>query len=862
MKIIDKYTQVRFGGLPVNAIEELTAPIMTSALSNLAEPYHFLGVEQNNISNKLYVAIGQLDPENRKRVISLRRELYKGNFSRAADLLTKIDTPVRNTLQHHIPKTCNFLTKLTEVYKTISVKFEEVLEYERFSLIEFSKNASFMAGIALSSPNLIPAINQFSKHALEKDINKNDKKAERSFHSYVLRSAAKTSPFSTLGPIAIVDRNKVCATNKRITRPSIYPLARIFNKLMQDPKLVGTLTVSLSPFTYEDTNSVAIRRTIWEFKDSKSRKDFAKPIESTVHIHQKPLTDITRSILNEQNMTVENFAKEFSEVTGIDIDSSYEVLSDLIRLGFLTIPELTLHPYDEKMLITTVQKITKVNPQLGRMLTDYIERSTNFSTITNPNDRTREITEIQELVAYMYGYVGIIGEVPRSVVYEDVLVDDIHSNSNFDVEVCDETVRKLFSLIDLLDESNVKHSLMVGYFANKNVDSMPLEDFILGFSNELFDSFERYGYDSKEVPDVDLPTDPWLQWGNAWKWIQARRSLQKHLINKISIIATTGILDFSFSQIDIGSIVEELLYAPFTPRFRHANILVQRDTKGQWVLNDAFGGIGFQVSRSTHLLNDAHNYTSEIESLASLQGVKLAELSGGALFTNLNFRSPILQSRIVIPGDPVRDIDKNMESIHFKDLKVRLDPEEKRLVICKDDQVIHPVYSGYLVPMATPLTNRILNLFTPSSQVTHKLSDLTSTAPSPGSIVVIPRITLDNLVVARARVLVHHADLPVPEPLTSTSYQKWLQTWLALNLPHRCFVRIHDDSNQRRKPNLFDIGQILCCSTLANDLKQATGEAYLEVEEFFPNSTIDKDVSTVSEFMIGISWIKDQKWTV
>lgn len=863
MRVLDQYSQLRLGGLPHETANSLQEATFAHNIDFVADAKAKLSANRNVISDQLHDAISQLDADRRRPVIALRRKIYKLNLAEAATALSDLDTETRDLLDQYAEDALSLIQTLGTRLAEISVSFDKALAHERHVISGFASNSQFMAGVSISAPSLVPAIERLSLNIARNAIDRKDKKAERSLHSYIVRAATKTSPFSSLGPVSIVSEQLDGGSACHISRPSLYPIARALNNLLAEPRRLANLNVRISPNARITDSSVDVDRVAWEFKDNNSQTDFAVSTEDIVFIKQKPLTDAVISILGEGTSTLDELARSLSEGSGLGIEAVYDLLGDLLRLGFLDIPTLSFHPYDAD-LPTVIAEIKDMDTELGEIIADYVTSAEQFAQITSEQERITQISKLRKLVEQMYSKAGVIGRLPRSVVYEDVLVNAARPDEDFGEDISDATANKLLALLDLLDDSNVKHALMVGYFENQHKDTMGAGDFLLGFIDELFDSFEAYELTS--IADANLESDPWLRWGEAWRWVVARRTLTAELeahAAQVELGTTSGPL-FALEPLDITEALDHAL-AGITlsdPTYRHANILAQKGEGSEWIINDAFGGIGFQVSRFTHLVrHEARCYTEDINDLAQEHGVTLAELSGGATFSNLNLHDPILPTALVLPGEPeINGVnEKGIETISLDDLAVSYSQEEKRLVLLRNGSLIHPVYSGYLVPAATPRRNQVLSLFSPSAQMSRKVAEIISKSPKPGSITVFPRMMLDNLVIVRTLVLINARDLPTDSPLTDEGYRAWLRLWVSAGLPMTSFVKVHDDASTSHKPYFFDIRQILSCSTLYNDLCNAEGEAFLELSEVLPESSSYRyeETERVTEQMIGMSWIKE-----
>ena len=857
MSVLDPYCQVRIGGLDYSCASELLDPQLAGHVSQASHAYVRLQANAEAVSDRLYPLIGGAEARTKKSLISLRRDLFNGKYAQAWQRLEELDEASRQAVRDALGSFAADLQTLITGLDYVRTRFDDSLSVEREKLVAHVDDPRLMAAIAVSSPALVPALRRLKAHVLAGKVDKKDKKAERSLQSYVLRAATKTSPFSTLGPITIgsTRRAEIEQSHRSVSLPSLYQVVRALHSLAEDPKNLASFEVRVSDYVRDVDGVISVDRTQWDFKDASTRTDYAKPTESNVIINQRPLVDAVYQILGEGLMTFGELNDELSRQSGIPPEMTLELLADLMRLGYLHVPALSIHPHDAPRIDAIVDDVRQAHPELGGLIAQFVERSRSFSLLDDPQMRQREMGDIQQLVASMYAVAGVDGGMPRSVLYEDVVAGGFTGSELAQLEFTDAEVSEIFLFLDLLDDAHVKSALMEGYFDSRRRPEIPAADFIAGFIDELFDSFEAY--DLGGIADADLADDPWLRWGEAWRWVFARRRFVNHLKRHVAIYPrrshAANLRDAG--EVEISEVLAQAAAGLRRPQyaFRHANILLQFDAEtGNVIVNDAFGGIGFQISRFTHLLDEpAHAYLADVEKLAKSNGVRLVELSGGALFSNLNLHEPLFSTSLVLPGEPTSSRD--VPALQLEDLVVT--KRNGVLVLTDGREEIHPVYAGYLVPAATPRRTQVVSLFAPSAQISRKLTSLVTATPDNETIAVIPRLTLGRIVVARARAIMDADALPTDSPLEADGYLSWLGFWAENGLPDRCFVRIIDDAVQAKKPSYFDIRSVISCSALLNDVKNAEGTAYLEVAEVLPASptAIHDGRSVVNEYMVGIS---------
>lgn len=864
---LDAYRQLRVGGIDATAVARLSDEAVARWLSDTERTQRFLTDNREDISDRLHGAIARVDEDSadRPRLIAFRRSLYNGRWAAAVTRIDSLSRDAIDLVEEAAPRTLEALRVWSAAQERRVAEFSTWVDAERTNALELSTDPSFSRGISVAASSLVPALRRMREHADKGRHDKKDKKAYRSLVSYLLRAAAKTSPFSTLGPVCVVPSGQDLAGEAGDltvgSRWSIYPVARILNALTQRPSELSRFTVNVSPYARETEDGTTIDRTRWHFREIESGNDYAQCDESRVRVGQKELTDtVARSL--EQDRTLGELRDTLVEQTGMSPRHINTLFTTLLRLGFLQVDGLAIHPHVTEKLADTIERLraTDNGSKLADILVDLQSEASRFAEIDDIDERLSSLSTMRELVAKAYELAEIDAPVPRSVVYEDALMDPSAVRTE-GITISEGDAVRLAKFLAVFDQANIKHDLMKGFFFQKvgkdNVATDVLS-FISQFEEDLLDSFE--GYDYSSLSEEELAVDPWLKWGQAWRWVSAQRMLGARLQEGVatypvgSPVPTPGTLS-------VDKVVDGLGDLGGRPSYQHLNVLCQTDGQTT-VVNDSFGGVGFPVSRFSHLLDtDGQRYTDDTEQIAARANVRIAEVTGGAVFTNLNVHVPVMRTELVVDGDPVGSKSPQALSIH--DLQVRYSPQEDRLQLIhgQTGQQIHPHYPGYLIAGAIPRHHQSLLLFTPSTSYTRRPADLMSARPEPGSITTLARVTLGGLVISRAQYRVALADLPDASPMTADGYQQWVDFWLEHALPKRLFAKVAGDVNQRHKPALIDVGIIGSIEVLHNTLRAAPGEAYVIFTECLPDAG-DSPVHVngsprVAESMIGINLVRD-----
>jgi hypothetical protein len=441
-------------------------------------------------------------------------------------------------------------------------------------------------------------------------------------------------------------------------------------------------------------------------------------------------------------------------------------------------------------------------------------------------------------------------------VYEDsgfVGVDEVPA-STFELDGVD----RLFTLTDILDENQVPRALLKGFFLklygpDGRCSNIPA--FLDSFKSELYHSY--VARDDSHIQREDLPTDPWLRWGEAWRWESARATL-RDLVAEAE--PQNGQIDIAEFIAPDGPVLSAIPKVKFP--FRHINLFAQFAENGAMVINNSFGGPGFGLSRFAHLFGaDGEKCVRSVEELARSAGVTLHELLGGAAVTNLNLHGPLLDAELRMPGDPDGSRARRQTDIFDLDLIYRADQQRLALVNRISGEEVMPTYIGYLVPFATPTSHQLIGLLAPPVTLGRGLwreeESSDEEEPEEQSVSARPRVVIgDQVVVARATWDIPAALIPPNDPTTPLALVEWHRWWTSLGLPDLSYVTIHDSSAKRPKPRFYDTSSLLASATLAYEWRSRGGT--LRVAEALPVPPLQDDTNKtrVEEFIVGFSAIE------
>lgn len=866
---LDRYAQLRLGGLPASIPSDLASAANRGKVATYLTAWRRLATDRAKVSDLLHqlVAEEEASSEPRRALIRLRRALYGADYRAAWRALDGLDSHLRDSVDTALTPYLDDLMMCRAVEEHPDSWHPQWLAAQRDQTSRLIDHPTMVLGLEIAAPDLVPQISDYRRRLSRPGSRKRDRRVERSLISYLLRSSTKTTPFSTLGPVAVIMTDGApdphrAVVGGRVSRLSVYPVARVFNALGQDSDVLGPLPVRLSPDLREEDGHLLVDRTTWTFRDLDSRDDYAACDEATTRLTSRSVVDTLAVGFDDRELSFADLVKETATRYGIDAERAGDLVLDALRLGLVVLPSLSIHPHD-----TPEDVIDRLPPEddgrlgsLRQLLVDYNDQAQNVSTEPVTVRRLDRVVRSRELVRELYAVAGVDAPEPRSVVFEDqMLASDAVSGPS--PSISPTSAEEVMRFIELLDVRQPKRALLNGYAAQTlGTDrGRDVAEFLRRFRTELLDSYETY--DVASVPDDQLADDAWLRWGSAWRWVQSQRALHSILAGlSYETLLIGADLSLVGPTVDLKSKISGVLAAAphFHDAFRHTHVLIQSgDADNRWVLNDAFGGVGFVVSRFSHLLpGPATHYVRDVSERAARAGVVLTELSGGAVFTNLNLHSPVLDRHLVVPGDP--PTSSSSRAI-LRDLHVSYEPRsEQVLLIDSAGRTVHPTYPGYLVPAATPRSHQALALFAPSATLTQTPADLTEHRPELGHVALTPRVALGDVVLVRATARLCAADLPSSDPCTATGYAAWLRFWAKTGLPNRVFARVHSlGASTRAKPFFLDPALILSLSYLYHLLRSTPPETLVELTEVVPDPDTAQarwnGTAHVSESMVGIS---------
>ena len=830
---VDEIVQLRVGGLPVETARDLASPGALEWAERVLGARARVAELREGASDQLAGHVRGAPDGLRKELVQIRRAVFNGR--RADRAIAALPTGLAEVVAAVVEPVRRAEAELAELEAAGRTSFPDWLVGERRRLASLLEDEDFSDGLAVAVPGAGRSLRAYPRKGVVAVPNKQMRKCERSLMSYAMRAAAKASPFSTFTPTALTSFTagapgweRLPSRPRRHSRWSIYPVARALGGLREDRRRLQGLPLRLSRTVHPRSDGgLDVVRSVYEYKDSHRGEDYATCEQSVVRLRQSEVCRIVTDLLGEGTLVFETVVAGLAERAGLTRERAGEALARLVRLGLVEVDGLDLHPHTAHRAGTARRILCAAGDDaaagLARALDRYEESASAVGGTTGA-ERERAVARVRDAVEDLYEIAGLQARPPRTVVYEDcALGRGVYRGPA--LRWSEQECRALGVLATLLDPAQTDRALMRGYFVQSVGEGGRCADvpgFLRSFDADLYDSHKTRTLDPRAVTSED----PWLRWGEAWRWEEARRAL-------------TSLIEAGEDELDLLPVLtgdSELLRGLDLPRYRYRHLflfaqVLPEGSAGSLVVNRIFGHAGFGLSRFAYMHGpEGARVARDQEERARLSGVRLAEVSGGAAFTNLNLHGPLLGTEIIQPGDPGGSSAPTRMDLDGLVLEDR--PGESRLaLVAPDGEEVQPAYLGYLVLSATPLPTQLLALLAPASNVTTSFVPDLPEGCGPRTL---PRVRIGSLVVRRRTVQVPTALLPEPDPATPEGYPEWVRWWRDAGLPERCYVSLAGrDGMPPGKPRYLEVSGLVNLAASSHEWRGQDG--WLNVSEALPD---------------------------
>ncbi|GID30470.1 hypothetical protein [Paractinoplanes brasiliensis] len=196
------FALLRTAGLPFDALTALTLPGTSAAIGRARRARRAMAAEREQLEAALYALIPGLKAADRAPALALRRDIHNGrsHLARPATAAIRAQLPAEDGAA--LDTWLAAAARLAEARQWVrQYGDDEIHRHLRPALRTTTTGEDFRRPLALAAPQLLAKL--LSAPAGDSGIRAT--RTERSLISYLMRAAAKTSPFSTFMYTSVVD---------------------------------------------------------------------------------------------------------------------------------------------------------------------------------------------------------------------------------------------------------------------------------------------------------------------------------------------------------------------------------------------------------------------------------------------------------------------------------------------------------------------------------------------------------------------------------------------------------------------------------------------------------------------------------
>jgi hypothetical protein len=803
-------------------------------------------------------------PEFRRFLLAIKRDSFNGRSLKSFS--SRTEWGELNRLTGDLASmVLDLEQRVVEAEQRFAELYGRELERERGHLCRVLRDERFLRGLALGSPELVSRARLLLDDGIG-SLGRHGHKVEQSLLRFITRSAAKTSPYSTLTTLGLgLITNEIAGGFRFISGPlrevslvraNSSLLQRGREILMRHPRLRELCLMVLNNSTQEVAPGQwqFLRNSHWTFDEEAGDLRFVPARFIRVRL-AGPVVASVVELLADGPLPFAAFVATLRERHPDRRDEGggcpiKDLVDHLETLGFLCRLPLweTSEVHIEKRMLETLQKLSSeaAEPTLKNLetaLNDLLTLEREYATSARSEKSSRELTATLNRVMERIDSAAEKRALRKGSAsfYEDVftVTSDGDSAAGEVVRLSAQTASEILNYAGLISRFaclfNHRHDVLHALAAiwaqqwpsRKEMPVLELfREFQAMWSRYLrFDLTERYDNFSSFDP-LQLPAMEALS--------EIRRAVRE---------GTLSLLDERPDSVHLPSGSFAALLETIPVRYRPiigCSVFVQpADLWGRtWVLNRLFEGSGRYLSRYPAAMEEAMRgqFLSHLTARSSVEvdgePTDLLDL----MFTYgsmSNLRFPQTLRVLEVPGERL-DLPSG-RLVRLGDLRIVADltMEEFRLVDAAGRQLI-PVHLSSLNNLLMPTLLRFLSLFGPyeTRQVFPR-----ARLKMAGDVSFSCRLTCGNLVIRRMRWEITKSSLEEIAALSGAFAFRDLQLWRGeRGLPRQVFafeqMHKHGEPVQSFKPQYIDFSSPSLSSLfLSIARKNATG---LIVEESLP----------------------------
>ena len=412
---------VRVTGLSARVLAPFGDPGLGDALEGIEALRQTLDSAREQGVEQIYRQLPEVEPEERRFLLTLKRDCHNRRSIAAHRRHRLWPSAVARTGDglERIVEIEGDLARREDAFRTL---YSQLQARERRALHELATGPWLRRGLALASPDLMEGL---SRHQGQPRDGRRARRLETSLLRYLSRAALKTSPYSTLTPVALADLGPAGGEgairyvpgprrDRSLVRVKRYLLDQICRLLLRHPPVQETLRVGLNPSLelletgeYRFLRPPNLQRS--EGDGAEGRLEKAKAAQVTVRLGGDLVPFLCRRLANSElpfRSLIEAAAAHFGGAEPASSPLLARGLQQLLDLGLLEIrlPWPSYEPSLEACLLEFLESLpaaipAAIPPAMTAALRELVALEAGFAGAADP---VRTVRRIDDLVIALY----------------------------------------------------------------------------------------------------------------------------------------------------------------------------------------------------------------------------------------------------------------------------------------------------------------------------------------------------------------------------------------------------------------------------------------------------------------------------
>ncbi|MFF3751582.1 lantibiotic dehydratase [Streptomyces sp. NPDC002018] len=809
---------LRVAGLPVESVHALRCEDSGRWADDVLAAEERLRARGAELSDLLHEVVRTTDvsPDgeggaHRRELLALRRQIFNNRLPAAPEAAVRLVAALDPRAAEPTAEWIKDRRQLEKLRSEGAPLLAADLGRTRAALRGLLTEDRLRRGLLLASPTLEGQLDAYAaKAASGAPHDRRMRKIERSVLAYLYRTACKTSPFSTFtgvatglfdddGDDAAVQVDEEWSSHVRL---NVVVLGRFAELILADPARRGDLPVRPASGWERDDDRIRYVRQWVTAGDDSAAVTFDAVKDRLFFLRRSGTLDRLLALFDTgEELRYRDLVEWLRAEHGAEPEMCETYVAALLQLGMVRVPCLDTDVHSPDPLRAFRAALGGLGHPWADALAAALEGPASVIGRYPSAGRTERAELLRELRAGLRAAQALLSDgeatLPQTLLYEDVSAGrEVRCGLGAWTGPAGGALRSVERILPAFDLTLPQRVTFKGFFLARYGRGGRCDD-LLGLVHDFHeDFFDQYlSFAGKRRPFDDrgayVPEENWL----GLPGIRAVDAAREVFIGRMRRAweARGDAAEIRLGEADLAPVADELapVAGDFVPQSHHLQ-LAREDGVPLVVLNRSYGGLSFPFSRFTHVYDtpgpsgEAEAFSRELRATAAAvtpDGAVLAEITGGAVTSNLNLHSPLTDYEIVCPGESSTVPEDRR--IHLDDLSVEHDEATDRLVLrsARLGREVLPVYLGYLVPLALPEIPRTLLLMSPTSMAPLDVWGGVPEGEAVDGVTSRPRVLHGEVVLSRRSWTTTAGSLPSRRP--GTGDQEWFLDWQRWRRAHR-----------------------------------------------------------------------------